>query len=111
MAISWSSFRSFPDQVQLAVAAYNAGPGRVEQLLNEATRAGTPTTYAAIAPRLPAETQAYVGSVLSPEIMQAAGAGQAAAASRSTTKIAATWQKQIEDTLHNLASCKSKSKR
>ena len=98
-------FRGFPDQVMLAVAAYNAGPGRVENLLNEARRAGTPTTYEAIAPRLPAETQAYVSKVVNAPALPTAAALAAGTAgtpeqqAEATSKITATWQKQIEDTL------------
>ena len=76
------------------------GPGRVENLLNEARRAGTPTTFAAIAPRLPAETQAYVGKVLDFPTMQAAGAAQAQQQQdEAANQIATTWQKNIADTL------------
>ena len=101
-------FRGFPDQVQLAVAAYNAGPGRVENLLNEARRAGTPTTFEAIAPRLPAETQAYVSRVVNAPALPTAAALAAGTAgavgtpeqqAEATNKIVTTWQKSIEDTL------------
>lgn len=44
---------------RLAVAAYNAGPGTVSRLLNRYQE----TTYAGIAPHLPAETQMYVPKV------------------------------------------------
>lgn len=45
------------DSWELALAAYNAGPGRVRRAIR---RAGNRTTFAAIAPHLPSETQAYV---------------------------------------------------
>ncbi len=45
------------DNWELALAAYNAGPGRVRRAIR---RAGNRTTFAAIAPHLPSETQAYV---------------------------------------------------
>jgi membrane-bound lytic murein transglycosylase D len=44
----------------LALAAYNAGPGRVQRLLT-ANRA---KTFAEIAPSLPTETRMYVPKVL-----------------------------------------------
>jgi membrane-bound lytic murein transglycosylase D len=44
----------------LALAAYNAGPGRVRRTLEQQGA----VTFAAIAPRLPAETQMYVPKVL-----------------------------------------------
>ena len=49
-------FGSWP----LALAAYNAGPGRVSRLL----KAKQATTYAAIAEALPSETRMYVPKVL-----------------------------------------------
>ena len=59
------------DQVQLALAAYNAGPGSRETgrgvygAMARAATAGRPETYAGIEPYLPPETQRYVPSVLS----------------------------------------------
>ena len=44
---------------RLALAAYNAGETRVKSLLDRAPA----RTYAAIAPRLPAETQMYVPKI------------------------------------------------
>jgi membrane-bound lytic murein transglycosylase D len=44
----------------LALAAYNAGPGRVQRTLDK-QRA---TTFAQIAPALPVETRMYVPKVL-----------------------------------------------
>ena len=44
---------------RLALAAYNAGPGRVEELLKQRKA----RTYDEIATRLPAETQMYVPKV------------------------------------------------
>jgi membrane-bound lytic murein transglycosylase D len=49
-------FRDWP----LALAAYNAGPGRVQRLLAERKA----KTFAEIAPALPAETRMYVPKVL-----------------------------------------------
>ena len=93
-------FRGFNDQVKLALAAYNAGPGTVENVLNAARRAGTPTTFEAIAPQLPRETQQYVGRVLSPETLQVTGGAQAVQQqAAASNQIVTTWQKNIEDTL------------
>lgn len=50
----------FFKSVQLALAAYNAGPGAVARLLREEQQ----ESYDAIAHRLPKETQKYVETVL-----------------------------------------------
>jgi tape measure domain-containing protein len=97
-------FRGLPDQVKLALAAYNAGPGAVDAALKAARMAGTPTTFAGIAPRLPAETQAYVGRVLAPA-EGVPGAQPAAAAAATTTALttntalAENWRKELEAAL------------
>lgn len=43
---------------ELALAAYNAGPGRVQQAINRNAAAGLPTDYWSL--RLPSETMSYV---------------------------------------------------
>lgn len=58
-------FKDSTDQVGLALAAYNAGPGNVAKAIQQATAAGRPETFAGIQPFLPRETQAYVPGVLS----------------------------------------------
>ena len=58
-------FKDSTDQVSLALAAYNAGPGKVATAIQQATAAGRPETFAGIQPFLPRETQAYVPGVLS----------------------------------------------
>jgi tape measure domain-containing protein len=97
-------FRGFNDQVKLALAAYNAGPGTVENALNAARRAGTPTTFEAIAPQLPRETQQYVGRVVNvpgglPAEGAAAGVASVEQQATATNAIVTTWQKNIADTL------------
>lgn len=98
-------FRGFNDQVKLALAAYNAGPDRVETVLNAARRAGTPTTFEAIQGQLPRETQAYVGKVLDiglPAAGAPGAAGGAAAAAMSPdaqARIVESWRKEIAESL------------
>ena len=93
-------FRDLPDQVKFALAAYNAGawPRRRSPPCGPEGR-HTHDLCGHRAPT-PPETQQYVGRVLSPRDhatrWRGAGAQQQAEAQ---TKIAATWQKQIEDTL------------
>lgn len=59
-------FRQFDDQIKLALAAYNAGPGNVQKALNATRQAGEPLTFANVLPRLPmpGETGPYVERIL-----------------------------------------------
>jgi tape measure domain-containing protein len=95
-------FRNLPDQVKLALAAYNAGPGAVEAAIKAARMAGTPTTYEGIASRLPGETQTYVGNVLSPPGglpgAQPTAAGTTEAI-KTNTALTENWRKELEAAL------------
>ena len=103
LADQLDTFRQFDDQVKLALAAYNAGPGTVENLLNAARREGRPRTYAEIAPQLPQETQRYVGRVLDFPAMQAAAAPAVAAqAAEAQEQKVTALRKQVEDLLQML---------
>lgn len=44
--------------MELALAAYNAGPGRIQQAINRNQAAGLPTDYWSL--KLPQETMNYV---------------------------------------------------
>jgi tape measure domain-containing protein len=92
-------FRGLPDQVKLALAAYNAGPGTVDAVLRTARLAGTPTTYEAIAPRLPRETQTYVQQVLNPPggLPGTAPVAETTTAALTTaTDLTKTWRAELE---------------
>ena len=104
-------FRGLPDQVKLALAAYNAGPGAVEAAIKAARLAGTPTTFEGLAPRLPAETQAYVGRVLAPSggLPGAPSQGEATAATAAVTQqaeLTKTWRLELERALQQFGEIK-----
>lgn len=63
------------NQVQLALAAYNAGPGKVAFALRAAAATGQPATFAGIERFLPEETQRFVPGVLG--MAAPGGAGRA----------------------------------
>lgn len=52
--------KKYGGSVPQALAAYNAGPGRVDEALREANKAGTPNQWLAF---LPKETQGYVANI------------------------------------------------
>jgi tape measure domain-containing protein len=90
-------FKDSTDQVSLALAAYNAGPGKVAAAITQATAAGRPETFAGISPFLKPETQAYVPGVLGGG---KGGAGQAAPLSpESLAHIQNITRETVEQTL------------
>ena len=52
--------KKYQGSVPQALAAYNAGPGRVDEAMREANKAGTPNQWLAF---LPKETQQYVANI------------------------------------------------
>jgi tape measure domain-containing protein len=90
-------FHDSTDQIRLALAAYNAGPGKVGTALAAAAAAGKPETFASIAASLKPETQAYVPGVLSlgtgPDAQAAALGAEAQAHVQKIT------QEQVKQTL------------
>ena len=52
----YGQFNDWP----LALAAYNWGPGNVSKAIERNRRAGLPTDYLSLAPRMPLETREYV---------------------------------------------------
>lgn len=58
-----SLVQKYGGDIPKSVAAYNAGPGRVDRAIAQATKAGDPTKWANY---LPGETQGYLQKVMGP---------------------------------------------
>jgi tape measure domain-containing protein len=97
-------FRQFDDQVKLALTAYNAGPGTVQDALLEASQKGLPQTFANIQPLLERrENREYAGRVLNFPAMQAATEAAAPAqAAEAQQRIADQMTKDIAAAIEQL---------
>src|SRR4030095_3289523 len=97
-------FRQFDDQVKLALTAYNAGPGTVQDALLEASQKGLPQTFGNIQPLLQRrENREYAGRVLDFSPMQAAPAAAAPAqAAEAQQRTADQMAKDIANAIEQL---------
>jgi len=111
LAEQLNRFRDSTEQTALALAAYNAGPTRVQDILDAAKKSGGATGFAQL--DLPPSSKAYAAgimgltgpvganpfvpstSILSPTMTQGPAAGQVQVAKDVTD----TWKKTIEETL------------
>lgn len=82
----------------LALAAYNWGPGKVDNLLQSARAAGTPLTDAQLLAKTPAATQAYVSSI-NASVPPTAGTAPTSSDPRANL---ANWQQQASTLATNL---------
>ena len=109
-------FRGFDDQVKLALAAYNVGPGAIQDAVNAIKRAGESVTFEGVLGRLSEPRRAsagpYVervlGATMAPEVTaatqaaQTAQAAQAAVSSVSRERILQSVVEDVELTLKQL---------
>jgi tape measure domain-containing protein len=91
--------KDFEGSTALALASYNAGPKRVADLLEAASKAGQPASYAGIAPQLPVATQRYVQTILGPQSGAPAAPEAATPALTTATDLTKTWRAELERAL------------
>jgi tape measure domain-containing protein len=94
-------FKNSTDQVALALAAFNAGPGRVSELLRLRSTLTHQATYADIQGQLPTETQTYVAKILGPSATAGAvptvsPTAAAGAAGGLDPEVAASYQRTLQ---------------
>lgn len=58
-----AKFAQYADATKLGVAAYNAGPGRVQEAIDIVTGKGLPVSMSTVAMHLPMETQKYLANI------------------------------------------------